>query len=146
MQRRLVLWGGVLALAACGGRLNPFNWFRRRPQVVDETGFTAPADPRGLMARVVSVKVDQTSTGVILRATGLPPMQGYNDAELVGLPVDEKGVKTFEFRVAAPVTPTGPGPERSREITVAVALSNFQLQEISSLRVAAAENAVVVRP
>ncbi|NBZ87708.1 hypothetical protein [Stagnihabitans tardus] len=151
MRRRFLILGGLVGgmtmLASCGGRLNPFNWFRRRkPEVVDQTGFTAPEDPRGLMERVTSVKVEETSTGVILRATGLAPAQGYHDAELVGLPLDAEGVKVFEFRVTEPLTATGPGPERSRTITVAAALSFYQLDQIAEIQVRAATNAVVVRP
>lgn len=145
MQRRFFL-AGLGLLAACGGRLNPFTWFRRKPRVSEEANYAPPADPRGLVARVLEAKVEETSTGVLLRARGLTPMQGYHDAALVGLPVDDQGVKTFEFRLAAPLVPTGPGPEASREITVAVALSLYQLQQISSLRVVAAENALVLRP
>ena len=147
MQRRFLILGGFVLLASCGGRLNPFNWFKgRRPKVVDETGFAAPPDPRGLMERVTGVKVEETSTGVILRATGLAPMQGYHDAELVGLPIDEAGVKVFEFRVTEPLVGTGPGPERSREITVAAALSFYQLDQISEIQLRAAQNALIVRP
>ena len=148
MQRRIIILGGFLGLAACGGRLNPFNWFRRgrKPQVVDETGFVAPVETRGLMTRITEVKVEETSTGVILRATGVMPAQGYHDAELVGLPLDEDGVKVFEFRIRAPADTTGPGPEASRTITAAVAISYYQLDQIAALRVLGAENAVLVRP
>lgn len=146
MQRRFLLLGGMAVLASCGGRLNPLTWFKRRPKAVDETGFKAPTDPRGLMARVTSVKLEQTSSGAILRVVGLAPAQGYYDAALVGVPVDADGVKVFEFRVAEPAATTGPGPEQSREIAVAVALSFYQLGQISALRVVAAENAMVLRP
>jgi hypothetical protein len=146
MQRRIIILGGLLTLAACGGRLNPVNWFRRRPQVVDATGFTVPEDSRGFMDRITDVTVEETSTGVILRATGVMKAQGYYDAELVGLPVDAEGVKVFEFRIRAPEATTGPGPEVSRQVTAAAALSFYQLGQIASLRVQAAENAVAVRP
>lgn len=149
MQRRTFLLVPLLAVAACGGRLdrlNPFNWFRRRPEVVEEAGFSAPVDPRGLVARVTDVTVEETSTGIILRATGTAPTQGYFDAELVGLPVDDQGQRSFEFRVAAPEGEMPVGPEQSRQMTAAVALSFYQLQQLSALRVAGAENAVLVRP
>lgn len=148
MQRRMIILGGLVMLASCGGRLNPFNWFRRgrKPQVVDETGFVAPIDTRGLMNRITEVKVEETSTGVILRATGVMEAQGYYDAELVGLPLDEEGIKVFEFRIRAPEATTGPGPEVSRQITAATALSFYQLDQIAGLRVVSAQNAISVRP
>jgi hypothetical protein len=146
MQRRFFLIGGALGLVAgCGGRLNPFKWFQRQPKVAVEAA-PETADPRGLMARLLEVKIEETTSGVLLRATGLAPMQGYYDAELVGLPLDESGVKTFEFRVSPPETPTGPGSERTRQITAAVAITPYQLGLARSIRVVAAENAMTISP
>lgn len=146
MQRRWVLLGAMAGLAACGGRLNPFNWFRRREPRVEEEVFALPADTRGLIDRVTDLALEETRSGLILRVTGLAGMQGYHDAELVGLPVDEEGLKVFEFRVAPPLAPTGPGPEASRTITAATAISFYQLDRISAIRVVAAQNALVARP
>lgn len=146
MQRRDVLIGGFAALAACGTRLNPFTWFRRRAPRVKAEAVPEVVDPRGLMARLTEVRLEETSTGAILRATGLASAQGGSDAELVGLATDEKGVKTFEFRLAEPEAGAPVGPAASRTITAAVALSVFQLGQISALRVLAAENAMTVRP
>ena len=150
MRRRLFLQigllGGTLVLAACGGRLNPFNWFKRKPRVTVEEAYALPEDTRGLIERLSDVAIEETRTGIILRATGIAATQGWSDAELVGQPLDEKGVKTFEFRATAPLGAAATGPERSRAITAAAAISLYQLGQMSAIRVVAAQNAMVARP
>ncbi|MEN9409999.1 MAG: hypothetical protein RL216_1973 [Pseudomonadota bacterium] len=152
MRRRVLLGLGAAALvASCGrirdSRLNPFNWFggaRRRERVAD----TRPAevqDARLLVAEVVSLSVDPYSAGAIVRAKGVPPSQGYWDAELVARPIDENGVQVYDFRVFPPVTPTDPGTPQSREITVATSISNVKLDQITEIVVQGETNALSSR-
>ena len=129
----------VLALGACGAiresRLNPFNWFgrseRAQPVAVKQV---VPGDPRQLMQDVTALVLDRSAGGVIVRATGLPPTQGYWKAQLVPRPVD-KGVLIYDFLVFPPVTPADVSTPQSREITVAVFVSDFKLQEVSQITV-----------
>ena len=136
----------VTLLQACGGgfsaRLNPFNWFKGSAPaevVVVETGL--PADPRPLVERVISLNIDSYPGGVIVRATGLPPSQGWWDAELVARPVDEDGVLVYDFHVFPPKSQTATGPQQSREIAVAADLSNFELANITQIVVQGANDA-----
>jgi hypothetical protein len=134
----------VTALTACGGfresRLNPFNWFGRSQQVAtvapDETG-----DKRPLVDNVLSMVVEKTPGGAIVRATGISPTQGYYDAELVARPLDENGVLVYDFRIMPPPFSKPVGVNRTREVTVAAALSNIKLDVISQIVVQGANNA-----
>ena len=80
--------------------------------------------------------------GAIVRATGLPPTQGWWDASLVaensGLPVD--GVLTYRFVVDQPREATRVSTQQSREVTAAAYLSDIKLEGISQIVVLGAEN------
>lgn len=131
-------------LAGCGdgsgSRLNPFNWFGRSEVVVTAPGSSVPVDPRPLVASVTGLVVEPYPGGAIVRATGLPPSQGWWEAELVGLPIDENGVQVFEFHVFPPPAPTPSGLPQSREITVAAAISTIRLERVREIVVQGATN------
>lgn len=136
----------VMALTSCASvresRLNPFNWFGRSKEAkADEFGLAAVKDARPLVEQVLTMVIEPTPQGAIVRATGLSPMQGYYDAELVPRPVDDKGVLVFDFRIKPPPEQKPVGSPRTREVTVAAALSNIALQEITQIVVQGASNA-----
>lgn len=137
---------GVLVLTACGAvresRLNPFNWFGRSQEAqVDDFGIRRPEDKRQMVDQVLDMVIEPTPQGAIVRATGLTPKQGYYDAELVALPVDDKGVLVYEFRVMPSPFDKPVGAPRTREVTVAAALSVIKLEGISQIVVQGANNA-----
>ncbi|QYK40988.1 MAG: hypothetical protein KF887_16575 [Paracoccaceae bacterium] len=129
----------VLAVSACGrirdSRLNPFNWFgRSQPAEVVVTDAAVAQDGRRLVAQVIDLTLDRTPGGAILRAVGLPPTQGYWEAELVARPVDD-GVLVFDFRVFPPPRPADVSTQRSREVVVATFLSNQMLEGLRQITV-----------
>jgi len=142
---RLTVLVLVLALAGCGGfrdsRLNPFNWFGRSQPAEKVALPDAPADPRALVAEVLTMTVEPIPTGAIVRATGRTPTQGWWDAELVAQPVTEDGVLVLDFRIFPPVDPTDVNTPRSREVTAAISLSNIKLEEVRQIIVQGAANA-----
>jgi len=133
-------------LAGCGNfresRLNPLNWFRPAQQEVVGELYVRPSDRRALVAEVTDLKVEPHSSGAIIRATGLPPTQGYWQAELVELPLDDEGRLVFEFRIFPPPEPQRAGTPRSREITVATTLSTRKLDGVRLIVVQGATNAL----
>lgn len=135
----------VTLLSACGfgqSRLNPLNWFGRSQPV--ETGgllTTAPADPRPLVAQVLTMSIEPYPGGALVRATGLPPTQGFWDGELVALPVDDTGTLVLEFHIFPPIARAGVVNQQSREVTVAYSLSDIKLESISQIIVQGAGNA-----
>lgn len=136
----------VLTVTACGAmresRLNPMNWFGRSHEAkTEEFSIAQPEDKRPLVAQVLSMTIEQTPTGAIVRATGLSPTQGYYDAELVARPVDDKGVLVYDFRLMPPPEPKPVGAPQTREVTAGAHLSHFKLDGISQIVVQGAENA-----
>lgn len=133
----------LTAMTACGGfssRLNPFKWFKRSAPVA-VVSVETPADPRPLVADVLSMQIDPYPGGAIVRATGLPPTQGFWSAELIPLPVDETGKLVLQFHVFPPEGAAAVVNQQSREITVAYNISDIKLQEISQIVVQGANNA-----
>ena len=136
-------------LAGCGSsKLNPFNWFGgSKSEKVDVLDYEVARDGRQMVDQVLSFKIDRTPGGAILRAVGLPPTQGYWDAELVaqndGKP--EKGVLTFEFRIEEPTAFERTGTPVSREVVVAYFITNNSLTGVRSIRIRGVRNARSVR-
>ncbi len=138
-----------LVLAGCGGlrdsRLNPFNWFgKSQPRetiVLQET----PGDPRPFVDAVLGMTVEPIPGGAIVRATGQTPTQGWWQAELVPLPVDENGTLVYEFRLLPPVTPTDVNTPQSRQVTVGIYISDYKLENLREIVVQGATNARAAR-
>jgi hypothetical protein len=135
----------ITLLSACGGfrdsRLNPLNWFGRSQPAEQVQVAATPTDPRALVDQVLTMAVESYPGGAIVRATGLPPTQGYWEAELVARPLDENGVLVLDFRVFPPVNGAGVVNQQSREVTVAYTLSDIKLSGISEIVVQGAGNA-----
>lgn len=126
-------------------RLNPSNWFGRAQPAAPITLYVTPTDARALVAQVTELKVEPYPGGAIVRATGLPPTQGYWSAELVAQPVDAKGRLVYDFRIFPPTTPAAPGTPFSRQITVAANISTIRLAEVTTIVVQGANNALSAR-
>jgi hypothetical protein len=147
----LTLCGG---LAGCGNfnasSLNPFNWWGGG----DAAEAVAPdgrvIDSRPLVGEVTDLVVERTAGGAIVRATGLPPLQGFWSAALVPesleLQPDENGVLAFDFRALPPVTPQGTGSPRTRELVTGYFLSNQALDGVRSIVVRGERNSRSARP
>lgn len=152
-RRQFLTTAAALALSGCGfgeSRLNPLNWFRSDPDTTTASPIVIerPSDRRPLVAEVTSLVVEPTPGGAIIRATGLPPEQGWWDAALVnadrdGQPVD--GILTYSFRARPPRTRTRVSTARSRELTAAVAVSNVTLSATRQIRVTGALNSRTAR-
>jgi len=148
-MKRVLILGLVmgLTLAACGKTdLNPLRWLSKaRKGAVVET-FVPPADPRGLMDKVVGLQIEPVRTGVLVRATGMPPTQGFWDAALVPLPNDGSGQLVFEFRVFAPTVAASAGTTATRQITAVASVTNFDLTGVTSIEVKGSQNAMSAQP
>jgi hypothetical protein len=138
-----------LVLTGCASvsqsKYNPFNWFKSSTSSEPVTLYVPPADKRPLVAQVLTLKVEQTPDGAIVRATGLPPTQGWWKAALVKVAQDDLTKLVFEFRLFPPLTPTPAGTPLSREITVATSVSNLQLDGIKTITVQGEGNALSSR-
>ena len=103
------------------------------------------ADPRLLVDEVLSLDIEAFPGGAIIRAEGRNPTQGYWDAELVARPIETDGVLIYDFRLLPPVERTDVNTQRSRQVAVAVSLSDVKLDGIREIIVQGARNARAVR-
>jgi len=102
----------MLLVAGCDNfstsKMNPVNWFSGSAKVEMMEAPPADAgDPRPLVDEVLSMVVEPTSGGAIVRATGRTPTQGWWVAELV--PEEEEpvdGRMTYRFVIAPPLQST----------------------------------------
>jgi hypothetical protein len=142
----------LVVLAGCGGfrdsRLNPLNWFGGSQSADLEPLLPAAApDDRALIAELTDVQIEQLPGGAILRATGRAPTQGYWQAELVLRegPDQDPSAQVYDFRIFPPVTPAPVSTPQSREVTVALYLSDIDLASVQSITVQGATNARAIR-
>ena len=145
VSRRLVVLGLGLALAGCGGlrqsKLNPFNWFKKSEPRETIVLPGEQADPRPLVDTVLSMAVEPIPGGAVVRARGVTPTQGWWNAELVARDVDDKGVLVYEFRLVPPNGQTDVNTQQSREIDVAIYISDPKLAPVREIVVQGAKNA-----
>ncbi len=153
--RNTTMFGAVaFALSGCEtsvSSFNPLNWFSSEPtaaQAAQSVPLGQSRDIRPLIPVVSTVVLERTTSGVILRATGVPPTQGWFEADLVsetrGEPVS--GVLTLDFRAVPPAGQTLQSTQQSREIVVGRFISSFDLAKIREIRVVGETNVVTVRP
>ncbi|WP_368184119.1 hypothetical protein [Aestuariibius sp. HNIBRBA575] len=162
MRIALLLTCATLTLSGCArisdSRINPLNWFggstsqarieAREAQplrpLVPENRVIVETEGRALVQTVTGLTIDRTPDGAIIRATGQAASQGYFNAQLV-LETMENGVATYGFRVEQPAGTPAVGTNASRQITVALVLSQSELNAIRVVRVNGAQNSRTVR-
>ena len=157
----------ALALPGCGGSsggsaYNPLNWFgKSRNETVAHEAKNAlmpkksglrreQAAPEGVaVAQILALAIEPAAGGAILRVTGLAPTLGAYDVRLVpefDLEIDGP-LQTLQYSLKTEYsTRSRPAaPQRSRELTAAVFLSDEDLKGVREIRVSGAENARSVR-
>jgi hypothetical protein len=145
LSRRHLVLGLAVAVAGCGGlresRLNPFNWFRKSEPRETIVLPKEQADARGLVEVVLSMSVEPMPGGAIVRARGQTPTQGYWQAELVPQPLTEDGSQVYEFRIFPPPGKADVNTPQSRQVDVAIFISNVKLENLREIVVQGATNA-----
>lgn len=150
MARILIAMSLVLGLSACSGgglNLNPLNWFSSSSDsdlvaLEPADGWDNSTDRRILVDQVTALRIERTTAGVIVHATGLPPRLGYWDATLQaengGDPVN--GVLSYKFRIATPRWATNNSTPYARSVEVAQFISNAELRKVRSIKVLGERN------
>lgn len=145
MNRPIAVLTLVALLGGCAAaresRFNPMNWFGKSEQVERVELPQKPADDRDLVRNVLSMAVEPVPSGAIIRATGLPPSQGWWKADLVAQPVTEDGTLVFDFRILPPPSPTAVNTPQSREVVAATHLSHAKLANVRRIVVQGLEDA-----
>lgn len=158
---------GSLTLTACGGwrdsRANPRNWFGSSEEIsVAEPEVNAnpliPVEeerarirvgrqvddtetPAFLITEIADLRIDRTTTGAIVVATGIAKRQGAFNAQLVPVEDGQDATLTYTFEVSYPESPTRTGNAATRTIRAAVNLSNQDLGGVTTIRVEGETNA-----
>ena len=154
------LLASTITLTACGSvrdsRFNPFNWFGASRSEVVQTGTTNPLIPQKspmmrrkeipyqgqLIDQISDLVIERVTGGALIRATGMASVQGAYDVRLVASEEGvQKGVLSFELTTLLPAKPKRQGPEQSRRVTVAVFVTDQQLEGVRTIRVQGARNA-----
>jgi hypothetical protein len=139
----------LLLLVGCSGTsqtsLNPFNWFGGGDEP-PSLAIPVSVDNRPLVAEVTELAVEPVRGGAIVRAVGLPPTQGWWDAQLMpeNLFEPEGGELSFRFVLAPPPGPQRQGTPVSREVTAGIFVSDFKLANTRRITVTGADNARTV--
>ncbi|MFZ1348713.1 MAG: hypothetical protein WAT35_05610 [Tabrizicola sp.] len=145
VSRRFVVLGLAVAVAGCAGvrqsKLNPFNWFRKSQPRETIVLPGEKKDPRPLVDTVLSMTVEPIPGGAVVRARGVTPTQGWWDAELVPQELDDKGILVYEFRLLPPPDRADVNTQQSREIDVAIYISDVKLEAVREIVVQGASNA-----
>lgn len=157
-----LLLAGAILLAGCGGwrdsRINPSNWFGSskvseapvsgdvNPLIPEKTGSgifdkPEPVDRSVLIAEVSELRIERTSVGAIIYATGIASRQGAFNVALTPTDNEDASVLEYDFRVVYPEFATPTGSAFSRTIHEAVSLTNEDLKGIRLIRVNGANNA-----
>lgn len=138
MSLRPLVLIALLPLAGCGQNVDvwaPKTWFGYGDTPEDtQVAPDESQDPRPLVDSVASASIEQANGGVIVRATGLPPTQGWWLAELMPMPI-ENGELVLDFRISQPFDQQATGTPRSRQVTVAYTISRFTLEREGITRV-----------
>lgn len=143
---KIALGALVLTIAGCGlgqSRLNPLTWFGRDSSEAIDAARATPREP--VIDQVLSLTVDPTPGGAIVSTVGLPPTQGFWEAELVQVPTDDATTLLFDFRILPPLEPRRTGTQPSREVLAGTILSNQDLAGIRTIAVQGAQNRRSVR-
>ncbi len=140
----------VVGLSGCAAvnesRFNPLNWFGSEEETLDP--IAVENERRPLVAQITGLVIERTPGGAIIRATALPPTQGWFDAELISANQDDDpvdGVLAFAFRAIPPETRQAQSTERSRELSAAVFVTNLTLANTSTVQVTGQLNSRVIR-
>ena len=149
--KRLVMTALLMAgLSGCASvsesRFNPLNWFGSEEETLDP--LAVENDGRPLVAEITGLAIERTPGGAIIRATALPPTQGWHDAELIsvdqdGEPID--GILSYAFRAVPPEEDQRQSTERSRELSAAVFVSNIVLGNTRVVQVTGQQNSRAIR-
>ncbi len=151
MTPRILIVTMVLAASLSGcsrvaeSRLNPFNWFGQSEP--EPAAVVVVRERRPLVAQITELAVERTPGGAIVRATGLPPTQGWFAAELIRETPDDApaDMLVYSFRAVPPRDAERVSTVQSRELTVAVYLTDLDLGGVRVIRVTGAQNARSVR-
>lgn len=140
----LAVLGAALGMAGCSGGSGS-TLGRVLSGSPRQDAIAAPAPQRPVVDQVVSLSADPSRGGVIVSAVGLPPTQGWWEADLVRVASADPSVAAFEFRLEPPAEPRPSGTQPSREVLAGTFLSRQDIAGIGAIVVRGRSNALSIR-
>ena len=159
----LLLATSLLA-TGCGStrnsKANPFNWFGGSKKEVKESDAESALIPKKKLAmfrikkeapylgqpidKLSNLVADEVPGGLLIQVTGMAQKSGMYDGQLIPLDNTDASVREYQFDVIQPADTAG-GPPASRTLTVAVYLTDQDLEAVSVIRVRGANNTLTTR-
>ena len=131
MRARFIILASLAALAGCTVELPGFLGREGSGTGSYQLNDDEPApDPVAVPLR--TAEAERALYGVIVRAQGVAPTQGYYGAQLAPTAAgpDAAGILGFELIAIPPSLPEAVGPERTRLLDAAVFLPNLALRDL----------------
>lgn len=144
-MKRLLFAVAVFSLVSgCALKMPSFSFLKFWGDDEQAVAEAVVVDPTRLMTDLIDARIEPVQEGVILRATGIAPTQGYHSARLV-LVSTSGAVITFQLRALAPEEAARQGTARSRQLLVARLLTFSELQGVRTIEVITANRKIVLR-
>ena len=139
----------LILLSGCSSNLNPLNWFGNNNDETTIDPIAAENERRPVVAEITALALERTPGGAVIRASALPPTQGWFAAELVSADPDGEpinGVLSFAFRAVPPPEAARQSAPQSRVLTAAVVVTSDTLANTRVIQVSGSQNSRSVRP
>ncbi len=136
MRNVLILLTFATGVAGCSGDLPGFLGSSSNDGTYTFGAETIVAEPELLFLR--STHVERSINGIILRAEGIAPTQGWYSAALLASltpPDTDRGTYYLDFVAIPPEEAATVGPERTRELRAAIFLPDRYLEKVSSIHI-----------
>lgn len=149
MRYDFLILAGMTLLAGCSFDVPDF--LGREGNGAQSNAFSvggdAPVVPPPVTLPLRSAEAEAALHGVILRAEGISPTQGYYAALLTplngGAP-DAAGIVTFDLTAIPPTGVEAVGPEGTRTLRAAFFFPNSTLRDIRAMRIKGGANVLTV--
>ncbi|MFQ5622719.1 MAG: hypothetical protein ACE5FS_04910 [Paracoccaceae bacterium] len=132
MKRWIVFFVACTVLAGCAFKMPNIPFLGIGDDA--KKSKAAVVDPTQLLPDVTDAKLEPVADGMILRATGIAPRQGYHGASLVAVGAEGSTIR-FQIRAIPPAFATPQGPPRSRRLLVARVLSFKEMKGIRTIEI-----------
>ena len=142
-------------------KANPANWFGGPKKETLENDSNDALIPRKKLSffrmtkdavyqgqpidKLSKLVADEVPGGLLIQVTGVAAKIGGYDGQLKLLDSTDASVREYQFDVLQPVE-MGTGPATSRTISIAVFLTDQDLQNVDTIRVRGANNTLTTRP
>ena len=142
-------------------KANPFNWFGGSKKEGNQSDAKTALIPKKKLTlftmkkteavylgqpidKLSTLVVDEVPGGLLVQVTGMAQKTGFYNGQLIPLDSADPAVRDYRFDIIQP-TDTARGSPASRTLSVAVYLTDQDLEAIRVIRVRGANNTLIKR-